>query len=210
MDYCISDIHGCSKTLAALLATLHLAETDTVYFLGDYVDRGLDSKGVLDIVMAMPNAVCHKGNHEDMMLFALDNPENMGASYHWGVNGGEATMDSFCGAVSEKYITFLRGLKLITELPDFYLCHAGISRDAMNTPEKMLLWDRDCLVDTDATGGRRLVCGHTPTQMHKIEELWRDKLVIDGGCVFKNRAEYGYLVALRLDDMKLFVQRNID
>ena len=210
MNYCISDIHGCSKTLVALLATLPLTEADTVYFLGDYVDRGPDSKGVLDIVMAMPNAVCHKGNHEDMMLFALDNPDNSEAAHHWYINGGKAALASFGGTVPEEYVVFLRGLKLITELPDFYLCHAGISRNAMNTPEEMLLWDRDCMVDTGATGGRRLVCGHTPTEMHEIEELWRDKLVIDGGCVFKNHAEYGYLVALRLDDMKLFVQRNIE
>lgn len=210
MNYCISDIHGCSKTLAALLATLPLTEADTVYFLGDYVDRGPDSKGVLDIVMAMPNAVCHKGNHEDMMLFALDNPYNSESALHWYINGGKAALASFGDTVPEEYIVFLRGLKLITELPDFYLCHAGISRDAMNTPKEMLLWDRDCLVDIGATGGRRLVCGHTPTQMDKIEELWKDKIVIDGGCVFKNHAGYGYLVALRLDDMKLFVQRNID
>jgi serine/threonine protein phosphatase 1 len=210
MNYCISDIHGCSKTLAALLDQLQLTGEDTVYFLGDYVDRGPDSKGVLDTVMNLPNAVCHKGNHEDMMLFALDHPENREATYHWHINGGKSALASFGSFVPDKYLTFLRGLKLITELPDFYLCHAGIGRDAMNTPEEMLLWDRDCHVDVGATSGRRLVCGHTPTPISEIEELWRDKIVIDGGCVFKGQAGYGNLVALRLDDMKLFAQRNIE
>lgn len=211
MEYCISDIHGCSQTLRALLSQINLSSSDTVYFLGDYVDRGPDSKGVLDIVMNMDNAVCHKGNHEDMMLFALDNRDNLEAKHNWFVNGGKAALASFGGIdVPENYMAFLRGLKLITELPDFYLCHAGISRDAMNTPEEMLLWDRDCLVDVGATGGRRLVCGHTPTVMGEIEELWKDKIIIDGGCVYKDHARYGNLVALRLDDMKLFAQPNID
>lgn len=212
MKYCISDIHGCSKTLAVLLAKLQLTAEDTVYFLGDYVDRGPDSKGVLDIVMAMPNAVCHKGNHEDMMLYALANPENDQANYHWGINGGGAAMASFGGSVPPSYIEFLQGLHLITELPNFYLCHAGIAHKAMETPEEMLLWDRDCDVDLGKTGGRKLICGHTPQTAYEIEtRLKTNKVIIDGGCVFgKRHPEYGNLVALRLDDMQVFMQRNID
>jgi serine/threonine protein phosphatase 1 len=213
MDYVISDIHGCSKTLRALIDSLHLTVNDTVYFLGDYVDRGPDSKGVLDIVMNLPIAVCHKGNHEDMMLFALDHPENDAASYHWGINGGKAAMDSFGGTVPEKYLAFLRGLRLITELPDFYLCHAGISPNPMATPEEVLLWDRSCRVDMASTGGRRLICGHTPTCVEVIKESiigGDSKIIIDAGCVFSHVSTYGNLAALRLDDMALFTQKNID
>lgn len=104
MNYCVSDIHGCSKTLRALLRSISLTPTDTVYFLGDYVDRGPDSKGVLDIVMGMPNAICLKGNHEDMMLKALEPTAGYDTKRLWMENGGEPTLKSFGYSVNEKYL----------------------------------------------------------------------------------------------------------
>jgi serine/threonine protein phosphatase 1 len=183
-----------------------------VYFLGDYVDRGPDSKGVLDIIMSMTNAVCHKGNHEDMMLKAiLTHAGNKEYFDHWMRNGGETTLISFNSGIAEKYIHFLSNLKLITELPNFYLCHAGIWEDAMRTPEEVLLWDRGCEVDIDATNGRDLICGHTPTPYNEMSYgIARHKIIIDGGCVYSGRPRLGNLVALRLDDMKIISQRNID
>lgn len=212
MDYVIADIHGCSKTLLALLNKLTVnVKQDTVYFLGDYVDRGPDSKGVLDIVMSLPNAVCHKGNHEDMMLKGLAGEEQW--LNDWILNGGRETITSFPGyEVDEKYINFMNSLRLITELPKFYLAHAGIGHDAMNTPEEGLLWWRDCDVDLSKSGNRRLICGHTITPYKEIvESLTDNKIILDNGCVFTQYdGIYGRLLALRLDDMKLFKQVNID
>jgi len=207
VKYAISDIHGCSKTLTALLNQLPITSNDTIYFLGDYIDRGPDSKGVLDIIMSTPNAVCHKGNHEDMALRAIAGEGNYAGC--WISNGGMIALESFGGnGIPDNYINFMNSLKLITELDDFYLCHAGIGWDAMNTPEEMLLWDRDCEVDIVKSGGRRLICGHTPQTLEEIEDnIFADKVIIDAGCVFK---DYGNLVALRLDDMRLFVQPNVE
>ena len=213
MKYCISDVHGCSKTLAALLVTINATKNDTIYLLGDYVDRGPDSKGVLDIVMNIPNAVCHKGNHEDMLLKAALNPHDGQAHAHWIQNGGSACINSFHGTIDAKYIKFMRDLKLITELDDYYLCHAGITDDAMSSPEEVILWDRYCEVDPVNNGGRKLICGHTPTELEQIMidiELGENKIIIDGGCVFNNSRGYGNLVALRLEDMKIFEQTNVD
>ena len=212
MKYCISDVHGCSKTLVALLEKIDLQPTDVVYFLGDYVDRGPDSKGVLDIVMNLDNAVCHKGNHEDMLLRAINNQNDVNAQAHWWQNGGAACIESFGGDVGSEYLAFISSLKLITELDKFYLCHAGISNEALNTPEEVILWDRTCEVDIAKTGGRKLICGHTPTDLDTIKSdlICEDKIIIDAGCVFSHYEEYGYLVALRLDDMKVYEQRNID
>lgn len=210
MDYVISDIHGCATTLAALLARLSLSKSDNLYCVGDYVDRGRDSKGVLDILMVI-DAVCLKGNHEDLMLKALDSPDDDDNLARWIVNGGVITLKSFGGEVPEKYVRYIRSMPLIVELPSFYLCHAGIDRNPMKSDPEILLWDRYCDVNLERTGGRRLVCGHTPRSMPEITDgLHRNKIVIDNGCVMGGREEYGNLVALRLDDMKLFVQPNLD
>ena len=68
--YAIGDIHGCNQQLIALLSTLNIQSDDTLIFLGDVIDRGADSKGVLDTIMhyqTLCRAILIKGNHEEMM-----------------------------------------------------------------------------------------------------------------------------------------------
>jgi serine/threonine protein phosphatase 1 len=212
MDYCISDIHGCAKTLSALLDKLALTSADTLYVLGDMIDRGPDSKGVLDILMFLSNAVCIKGNHEAMLIDAYAKPAQ--ALDLWLMSGGRATLESFGGKVPKEYLNFLRGLPPIVELPDFYLCHADISStgDPMETPESVLLWGgRTSKVDLELTGGRRVVSGHDRTPLEKIRSrLTSNKIMIDGGCVYRGEDGFGNLVALRLDDLELIVQENVE
>ena len=211
-QYCISDIHGCSKTLLKLLEQLKISKNDTVFFLGDYIDRGPDSKGVLDIIMNMPNAICHMGNHEDMLLEALDNPLDSDKSIYWMQNGGEACLKSFNSNITSGYVEFIRKLLLITELDKFYLCHAGLANQIELTTKDIFLWDRDCEVQLTNTEGRKLICGHTPTNILKIQESLdsKNKIIIDNGCVFKHHFGLGSLTALRLNDLELFTQINID
>src|SRR5215467_1778012 len=96
--FAIGDIHGCARELEVLLAGLPLARGDTVVFVGDYIDRGPDSRAVLDQVLEMrarPDVmtICLKGNHEDMCL------DYLGRGGHWGdawsMNGGGATLRSY-------------------------------------------------------------------------------------------------------------------
>src|SRR5579871_5070998 len=71
----IGDIHGCSKALTSLLETIQPTALDTLVFLGDYIDRGPDSKGVLDQVIALERhcaVVPLLGNHEEMLLAVLE------------------------------------------------------------------------------------------------------------------------------------------
>lgn len=72
--YAIGDIHGCNQQLIALLSALNIQPDDTLIYLGDVIDRGADSKGVLDAIMHY-QTLCHviliKGNHEEMMLGAV-------------------------------------------------------------------------------------------------------------------------------------------
>jgi serine/threonine protein phosphatase 1 len=162
--------------------------------------------------MSLSNAVCLKGNHEDMMVRAHDNPDQ---EWDFWLNvGGKATLASFDGKVPKKYLDFLRGLPCIVQLPDFYLCHADISStgDPMETPEIILLWGgQTSEVDMELTGGRRVVSGHDLTPLEGIRaSLTQNKIVIDGGCVYTGEEGFGHLVALLLDDMELIVQENVE
>jgi serine/threonine protein phosphatase 1 len=208
MNYCVSDVHGCSKTLEALLKRLELTKDDIVYFLGDYIDRGPRSKEVLDILMDNENFVCLRGNHEDMLLRVLKG--EFGAYNLWMRNGGRETLRSFGGhSISKEYIEFIKNMKLLVELDDFYLCHAGISfDDPLGTPRDVLLWTRGQFLP-DLINGKQVISGHTPTKLKEIQSMTKEpKVIIDNGCVY-DAEDYGNLVALRLDDMKLFVQRRL-
>jgi serine/threonine protein phosphatase 1 len=97
--YAVGDVHGCRESLQALLEEIERdpagTEADLV-FLGDYVDRGPDSAGVLADLMAMerddPRVTCLAGNHDRMMLAFLDDPDK---EVRWLWTGGEATLESF-------------------------------------------------------------------------------------------------------------------
>src|SRR5450631_145864 len=95
--FVIGDIHGCQTTLQAMVEeALQLKETDTLYLLGDYIDRGPDSKGVLDYIMQMRESgydvQALKGNHEELMLNAVADPTEC---YIWFGNRGRSTMREF-------------------------------------------------------------------------------------------------------------------
>ena len=77
--FVVADIHGCAATFTELLAQLDVQRCDTLYLRGDYIDRGPHSKGVLDQILALladGYALCPlRGNHEQLLLDALDNPK---------------------------------------------------------------------------------------------------------------------------------------
>src|SRR6478672_11639404 len=91
----IGDIHGCLRALDALLELVRPQPEDLLVTLGDYVDRGPDSPGVLDRLISLKSAcrlVPLKGNHDLMMLDALDNPD---AFRDWLSTGGRKTAQSY-------------------------------------------------------------------------------------------------------------------
>src|SRR5262249_60777197 len=96
--FAIGDIHGCPGELGALLDGLGLRPGDTVCFVGDYIDRGRDSKGVIDLLLAARRREdvrwgFLRGNHEDMCLSFLGRSGNWGES--WMGNGGVAAVRSY-------------------------------------------------------------------------------------------------------------------
>ena len=91
--YVIGDVHGCPAELAALVESLPLESEDTLVFLGDYIDRGPDSRGVVDLLVGLGNerkTVFLRGNHEDMMLSFMGLSGRHGDAFL--MNGGIETL----------------------------------------------------------------------------------------------------------------------
>ncbi|OGU17767.1 MAG: serine/threonine protein phosphatase [Geobacteraceae bacterium GWC2_53_11] len=217
--FVIGDIHGCADTLRRLVEEkLQPSPADRIYLLGDLIDRGPDSKGVLDFIFELRKrgltVESIRGNHEEMFLHAGDDPANFGL---WALNGGLATLASFRAEsprdILPRYRTFLEFLPLYILLDEFVLVHAGLNFDLPDPfhDTEAMLWTRSPFVDPLRIGGRRLVCGHTTITREQLEaSLVSDKITLDNGCVFPERPGFGNLAALELASMTLFLQPNLD
>lgn len=217
--FVIGDIHGCAKTLRHLVTEgMKLATDDELYLLGDLIDRGPDSKGVLDFVFELRSkgftVRSILGNHEEMCLQASSSGRIMDT---WLANGGIATLRSFNadgpGDIPHQYRQFMQLLPYYILLDDFVLVHASLNfsyKDPFVDTEAML-WQRDCIVDRTRIGGRRIISGHTPVTREKLEAtLAGDRIMLDNGGVFHERPGFGCLAALELNSMVVCYQDNID
>lgn len=205
----IGDIHGCNRQLKQLIE--HIAPDpfiDTLVFIGDYLDRGPDARGVVDTLLALkkthPKMVCLKGNHEamflDYYLKGLDEDLYM-------LNGGWTTLDSYnltlAEALSgtgfpESHLRFLASLPLFHETEEFIFVHAGLRPGIplnKQSPED-ILWIRHEFIDSDHSFGRTVVFGHTPFYEPLLEE---NKIGIDTGAVFG-----GDLTCVELPSRKIY------
>ena len=220
--FAIGDIHGCSKTFTRLLEALALQKTDVVYLLGDLIDRGPDSKGVIEAILSLLAAGydirCCLGNHEDMMLLAVHKGifEDL---LEWLENGGDTTLESYGVEhpqhIPEAHLQFLESLPLYHLTDGFVLVHAGVDCTLADpfspAGREYLLWDRSGIMDIGKLGGRRLVSGHSTRKLKDLRKgIRKNHLRIDNGCVFTGFPDKGNLVALDLDSGELFVQENID
>ena len=218
--FAIGDVHGCSRTLRRLVEQgIGLTRADELYLLGDLIDRGPDTKGVLDFIFELResgfNVVSVRGNHEQMCLHAGESLESLEM---WLANGGLATLRSFDiespDGIPRQYRSFLRSLPYYILLDGFVIVHASLNFDRSDpfTDREAMLWQRECDVDPARTGGRRLVSGHTPVTRQQLEaSLATDRIQVDNGCVFAaERPGLGSLAALELDTLSVVYQENID
>lgn len=175
----IGDVHGCSTALRSLLDLIQPADGDVVVALGDYVDRGPDSKGVVDAFLGLEGRcrlVALRGNHESLMLAALADPA--GAEIEaWRSFGGEETLESYEGsldAVPCAHRTFLKDLRLFYETDSFLFMHASYLPDLpmLQQPEYQLLWTglRDYAPGPHVSG-KTAVVGHTSQKNGEILDL---------------------------------------
>lgn len=191
----IGDVHGCAAELRALLAQLPLGPDATVVFVGDYVDRGPDSRAVIDTVLALgarTTVVGLLGNHEAMLLDFLDRPASSDGG-RFIFNGGSATLAAYADergrwAIPEEHRRFLRGLALVHETPRHVFVHAGLPEAPLAALDPAaarphLLWTR-AMRDTTYDFGKVVVHGHSAVAEALIAP---NRVNVDTGCVYGGR-----------------------
>ena len=166
----IGDIHGCLDALTSMENFVGFNESDTIITLGDYIDRGPDSKGVIDWLLNRRekyNLITLAGNHELMMENARDNAQD---HFFWSLNGGENTLNSFDCSIEDipsKYWDFIKSCKLFHETESHIFVHAGL--DPLLPAEAQhpdtLCWIRFRNLKQH-TSNKIIFCGHTPQRSY--------------------------------------------
>lgn len=210
--YAISDIHGNNDKFNNLLDKLSLNKEDKLFLLGDYIDRGPDSKGVLDTIFRLKNTgynlTCLRGNHEQMMLDAVNGFD----TDFWLRFGGKETMQSFSteliSVIPKIYIDFINSLDYYSIHEKFILVHAGVNMRSDKPLEDLesLIWLRNWerYFDKNWLGERVIIHGHTPTELSRIKSRANlNKVIcIDNGSYMKDKDGFGSLAALNLDTLE--------
>ena len=186
----IGDIHGCIHTLKALLKEISYdSSTDTLVFLGDYIDRGDYSYEVVSLLRKLQNQVgkdkviCLRGNHEQMAIDAYDNCD----CGQWYCNGGMMTNSSFeqNGEDMSSAVRWFKTLPHVYETPKIIFCHAGLSKPLLkdNTAEDFL-WGRKWIKTATQAREKQVVFGHTPNRAGFAYVVDTGDICIDTACVY--------------------------
>ncbi|MEF3353855.1 metallophosphoesterase family protein [Paenibacillus sp. GYB006] len=211
----ISDIHGCIDQLNQMLHLIQFNSIDDqLIFLGDYVDRGPNSKAVVDKVIElvnMHNAIALRGNHDQRLVDLINNDSALIRS-NFIEHGGIQTLQSYCdiniinNEISNEilnqakdtintffghHLDFLSELPLFHEDDDHIYVHAGLNPnfiDWKNQLEHDFMYIKDEFIrHTFKDLGKKVIFGHTRTNdIHGTSDIWfsKDKIGIDGGCAY--------------------------
>jgi serine/threonine protein phosphatase 1 len=216
-----TDLHGCFRTFRHLVEQeLQLRPDDTLYLLGDYVNKGPNSGGVLEYLMRLQELgfqiQCLRGNHDQELLDAAHGRhEKM-----WVTEAERAmTLASFgvqhVEAIPAKYLAWLDALPYELELPDYVLVHAGynfaLPPAQMRTDYQTMLNTKHFVFDPTRLAGKRLLHGHVPTPLAQVQAqvAARDGAIgLDTGCVYRHNPELRHLAALNLDTWELHLVEN--
>ena len=185
ISYAVGDIHGRFDLLKMALGAVdrHIrahGQPSQLIFLGDYVDRGPESRQVVEALMTLSageDCVCLKGNHEELMVEALTHARR-GAYARWCANGGRETLVSYGVSdtdhpemvVPAEHVRWLTNLPLVTTDEHRIFVHAGLSprKPLEEQSEAACLWIRERFLRAPARDfDRHVVHGHTP--------LWEGK-----------------------------------
>lgn len=214
--FAIGDIHGCNEAFQKMLFDeIKIQKTDIIFCVGDYIDRGTDSKGVIDTILDLrkKNYTIHtlRGNHEEMMMAS---GRSMDDFQLWFRNGGNITLESFGVEMYEdlkkEYRKFFEGTDLYLTEGNFIFAHAGLNFEAPDIFEDTvaMLWRRGFDSHQPALGDRILIHGHTPHRLHYIKRQDGNCIDIDGGCVYTDKKGMGNLVAISLPEKEFMVVKN--
>jgi serine/threonine protein phosphatase 1 len=193
--FAVGDIHGCLDKLISLMGIIDIdPKKDTLLFIGDYIDRGTQSKEVVDYLIDLSKRQNHvvflKGNHELMLQLYLSGVDR----FNFLANGGQATLDSYLkdhshaevSLIPAAHLDFFDNLRLYYETDQYIFVHAGLKA---NIPlEKQnewdMLWIRDKFICSDFDFGRCVIFGHTPFREPLVLD---NKIGIDTGAVYGNK-----------------------
>jgi len=224
--YAVGDIHGRLDKLMELQdlirrdLTRDPPDQSIVIYLGDYIDRGPDSKGVISQLAdgggPGDEQICLPGNHEALMLEFLS---DLRTAHVWLRNGGEATLRSYgvtppdpedpvdlrraqidlALAMPASHREFLRKLVLFRKFGDYLFVHAGIRPGVPLEKQRRddLIWIRGTFLDSAQDHGMVVVHGHTITGM---PEFWGNRIGIDTGAY-----DTGRLTALILEESRQLI-----
>lgn len=176
----IGDIHGCQKALESILTAINPTSDDTIITLGDYVDRGPDSKGVIETMLSLQDKctlipLC--GNHELMMMRSF---EDRGELKRWLMFGGRQTLDSYgiphqgltvqqikptLTNIPREHMLWIANCKVFHETDDFIFVHANYEADkSMDEQlEDFSFWKHlNTHIPEPHQSGKTVFVGHTP------------------------------------------------
>lgn len=196
----IGDIHGCYHTLIDLMQKIGLdVKTDTLVFVGDYIDRGPYSCEVVQYLrnlqrtMGEDACICLRGNHEQMAIEANGELNDLRI-----MNGGEATQWSYHDNSRELVddLLWFKWLPLVYDTQEVLFCHAGLTHPTFEDNSSYdLLWGREWIQSDPRPRIKQVVFGHTPRDTFRPYTTSSGDICIDSGCVFG-----GNLCALILKD----------
>jgi serine/threonine protein phosphatase 1 len=195
--FAFGDIHGCLYELEAMLDILPLTSDSILVFVGDYVDRGPQSKQVIDRLLQLKNecsTITLMGNHEQMFLNYLRNPKDPQTA-HFIYNGGSATLASYVDTktqqilVPQNHLQFLHTLPLFYENDHYFFVHAGVPNKPLNSinldeDASTLLWIRDPFLNSTYDWKKTIIHGHTPV---KSVDRKKNRINVDTGLVYNNK-----------------------
>lgn len=172
----IGDIHGCLKALDVLLELIQPQPEDTIVTLGDYVDRGPNTRGVIDRLLRLRqecDLVPLLGNHEEMMLTVVRDGE---PPYQWLQYGGVDTLDSYgfagdLSVVSKEHVDFLNQLESFYETDSHFFVHANYDPNLplADQSDDLLRWVKlSEYMPEPHFSGKRAIVGHTPDRGGEI------------------------------------------
>lgn len=208
--FAISDIHGNNELFRKALKQVGLKKTDRLILLGDLIDRGHESKEVLDtVLLLLENGFQIDllfGNHEKMFLDSFESTNNLN---QWLLNGGDKTLSSFLTSsiikIPVKYIDFIKTFKYSLEIDNFIFVHAALNMTIANPYEdkQTILWERKPhkYLNKEWLKDRIVVHGHSPTSQNEIMDSIKNNeqiICIDNGS-FQNKEKFGSVCIFQLE-----------
>ncbi|BDS12662.1 metallophosphoesterase family protein [Aureispira anguillae] len=212
-QFVIGDVHGCFLTLSALIQQINLQQEDQLIFLGDVINKGNDSRKVLDYLMQLEleyELYCIKGNHEHNLLTAyscgMDFFEDFLHAYH-----ADDLMDGDLYA----YLDFCAKMAYYIETPTHIFSHLGFSPSIPYpiSDTRAYFHNQNIEISTTAIQSKKQVHGHLTVALKTIQEAVNGEqtiINIDGGCCYKKIEGLGHLCALEITHNTLYVQKNLE